>query len=88
MKEFLQKNGVWVVVGVVVVAALLWWSGLVKGWPGSVAGVAASSTTETTAIAIPATTTSTTKGISYPNPAITTGNTETGSAVNNSTPNQ
>ena len=88
MKEFLQKNGIWVVVGVVVVAALLWWSGLVKGLPGATASVATAPATETTTIAVPATTTSTTKGISYPNPAITTGNTETGSTINNSTPNQ
>ena len=45
MKEFLQKNGVWVVVGVVVVAALLWWSGLVKGWPGSTAAEPATTST-------------------------------------------
>ena len=77
MKEFLKKNGVWVVVAAVVVALLLWFSGALSDVVP--AGAEANNTPEGTTVTAPAT-------ITTPEPGTTTtGTTTTGTTTTGTT---
>jgi len=71
MKEFLKKNGVLAVVGIVVVVLVLWATGMLSGFVPGVATNTNDATTGTTVTA-PASTTGTTKTEPTPSAETTT----------------